>query len=103
MSSKKKPRTDRPITAAQQRKAHDQLVASGAFQPPTNVLVKRDPAETVAKCRSLLLWVAFMNRAYLTPDIAAGMDSSYHTLIDALQHVEKQLEGFWAATSKVAS
>jgi len=79
-------------TPAEIRKMQDQMIKAGAFARPFNLLVHRDPAETIAACKRMVYWLSRVDRT----ECQLAANDIHALVVDALEHAELSIAGYWA-------
>jgi hypothetical protein len=105
-TSRRKPHPiyDREPTPAEIRAARDQAILQGAHARPANRLVDANPANTIENCRRIIDWLAHIEEPFSDGELDVAKADVLHLVVDGLEHVEKQIGGFWAgAANKVVA
>jgi len=98
-SISKKITKDSAPTPAEVRRAREYMIKNGAHARPLNLLIKQDPAETLAACRGVLLWLHVAKEPVGSAVLATARDNVLVLAMNGLEHVERQISGLWSFNS----
>jgi len=62
--------------------------------------VYRNPAETITACRRVIDYLAHIEKPFDDEELDVGESYITQVVVDALRHVETQIDGFWAQRSQ---
>ena len=89
---------DQPETAAERRRVIRGLRKQGGahIARPPNGLIQDAPADTVARCKGVISWLAHIDRPFNDERLAAAEADVLLMVVDALEHAEKVIHSVGA-------